>query len=181
MERDARERCSTLQGPASAGYRYRAPCADGATGAPAHHRRGDTPAGREQSDRRIVLTEAQPACAGGAMPFVAREPRRGHEPNGVESHRTEPRAAARDPLARRRLVQRKKLAFAGGAPPGPKLVAQPARQPDFVVALTVKYDLGSIGHARLEPGDERRMGLERPGAVPVRDHQKRGSEPARRA
>src|SRR5690242_20716640 len=151
MEGNARERRPALEGPAGARHHDRAPGAKGVAGAPADRRRRHSPARRKQADDGFVLAEVQPAGAGGAVTLVAREPRRRDEAYRVKPERTEPRAAARDPLARGRLVQRQKLALPGSAAPGSKLVPQSPRQADFVVALTVEEDLGTVGDAPPEP------------------------------
>src|SRR6185437_7772323 len=111
VERDAGERRPALKRPAGTGHRDRSPRAQGAAGAPADRWRGQPPAGWEQTDHGVVLAEPEAAGAGGAMALVTREPRRGHEAHGLEAQRAEPRAPARDPLARSRFVEGEKLAF----------------------------------------------------------------------
>src|SRR5690242_1453122 len=181
MEGNARERRPALQGPARAGHRDRAPRTQGAAGAPAHGGRRHPPVGRKQADDGLVLAELQSAGARGAVALIARKPRRRNESDRLEPEREEPRAPSRDPFPGRRLMQGEELTLPDGAAPGSKLVAQPARQADFVVALAVEHDLGTIGYARPEPADEIRMRLKRPRSVPVRHYQQGGPDGARGA
>ena len=96
--------------------------------APPDHRRRHAPAGRKQPDGAIVLAEAEArARRRRRWPSSRASQAGGTKPTGSRPSRRSRVETARDPLARRRLVEGQELAFASGAPPGPQLVARAPR------------------------------------------------------
>ena len=75
-------------------------------------------------------------------------------------------------------IQGQELTFSSGPADGTHAVSWPAGQPDFIVPLAMEHHFGTLGGTVPQPGYETGMLLERPRAMPVRDHKQRRGDTA---
>ena len=146
-----------LQRPARPGHRHRAPGAHRRARAPADDRRRHAPARREQADGAVVLAEAEPAPRrprggprrGRARPAARSRRARGRAPGAA-------RARARSARAPRRSSSVRNSPSRAVRPQARSCRPSLRGKPDLVVAFAVQHDLGAVGRAGAQPGDERR-------------------------
>ena len=117
----------------------------------------------------VVLAEPDSGAAGGRGLAPG-------QPRAAQPHRFT-RAPGADPIPRYarapRRHQGQELALARGWRRGAHAVAESPGQADLVVPLAMEHDLRTVRGPRAEPVHERRIGLERPGAMPIGHDQER--------
>ena len=173
MECQTHQWLIALHAPTPACNQCRCVCAKGCASAPANCRSRTPSVGRVHTHSAFVFAYLQAARSDRIKRFFTRQPRGWYKANRVQLQASQHREAAIDSQGCCLLVEREKLPFARGSSKGAKRISHTARQPDFVMPLTVQKYFCAVQLALPHPAHECTVFTQRPHAMPIWYHEQR--------
>jgi hypothetical protein len=173
VQSDAGDLCPALKEPPCLGNTDRAYSSYPGPCAPADYRGRDPGGLLEQPHGSIVFAETEAGCRSRFVCSFSRQPGWRHEASRLQPEPPEQLHTTMNAIAGGCSPESQEFALTFRPAPRSPLVNKLTRKTNFVVPLTMKCDLGTVGGPGPHPLDKGRIFFQGPLAMPVGNYQER--------